>query len=307
MKAARQEPVEPSLETTRTLGRSGRSLGAPPEPRGETRGRRPARKKPGRTGRRDRPSARPAPRRKQLRVLTRTYTGSTEAKALDQLCALGAEVRVAYDTTSTRLHAKAWHFHRDSGFTTAYIGSSNLTHSAQVDGLEWNVRVSGARNPTIIVDEFCVSVDHARFMARVFNQAGIRSGAICGTTPDSERKGALSHLARGEVNVVFSVGLFNEGIDVPTVDTLFLLRSTDSATLFLQQLGRGLRRHESKGACLVLDFVGQHRREFPNNFRRQVEELRVQGDVSLATFLEQRGLELEDVYASKRSWSELRE
>ncbi len=85
-----------------------------------------------------------------LRVLTTTYTGSTEARALDALREIGAEVRVSYDTTGTRLHAKAWLFHRRSGFSTAYIGSSNLTHSAQVSGLEWNVRVSGARNPDVI-------------------------------------------------------------------------------------------------------------------------------------------------------------
>lgn len=71
-----------------------------------------------------------------LRVLTTTYTGSTESKALDMLEAIGADVRISYDTSTTRLHAKAWLFHRRSGFSTAYIGSSNLTHSAQVNGLE---------------------------------------------------------------------------------------------------------------------------------------------------------------------------
>ena len=87
---------------------------------------------------------------KQLRVLTTTYTGSTEGRALDELSELGADVRVSYDMSTTRLHAKAWLFHRAEGFSTAYIGSSNLTHSAQVSGLEWNVRVSGARNPDVI-------------------------------------------------------------------------------------------------------------------------------------------------------------
>jgi HKD family nuclease len=81
-----------------------------------------------------------------LRVLTTIYTDSTEADALDALVKAGAQIRVSYDTTGTRLHAKAWAFHRDSGFSTAYVGSSNLTHQAQVSGLEWNVRVSGARN-----------------------------------------------------------------------------------------------------------------------------------------------------------------
>jgi HKD family nuclease len=85
-----------------------------------------------------------------LRVLTTTYTGSTEEEAIQLLMSLGADVRVSYDTSSTRLHAKAWLFHRDSGFSTAYVGSSNLTHSAQQSGLEWNIRVSAARNISVI-------------------------------------------------------------------------------------------------------------------------------------------------------------
>jgi len=483
-----------------------------------------------------------------LRVLTTTYTGSTEGRALDELKRAGAQIRVSYDLSTTRLHAKAWLFHRASSFSTAYIGSSNLTHSAQVSGLEWNVRVSGARNPDVIgkvdavfesywqsgdfvpydaaefsarmeqapdggprillspvelrpdpfqerlleqialsrerghhrnllvsatgtgktvmaavdyarlratlprarllfvahreeilsqslatfryalrdasfgelwvggrrpqrfehvfasiqslnaagcehidprhfdiviVDEFhhaaarsyrtllehvrpiellgltatpersdglpllhwfdnriaaelrlwdaidqhrlcpfvyygisdgldlrqvpwrrghgyditelsnlltaddawarmvikqlaehvddvrtmralgfCVSVSHARFMARVFREAGITATAVWADSPEEERRDALTDLAAGRVNVVFSVDLFNEGIDVPVVDTLLFLRPTDSPTLFLQQLGRGLRRSVGKTACTVLDFVGQHRKEF---------------------------------------------
>ncbi len=485
---------------------------------------------------------------RRLRVLTTTYTGSTEGRALDELQQAGAEIRVSYDLSTTRLHAKAWLFHRASGFSTAYIGSSNLTHSAQVSGLEWNVRVSGARNPdvlgkvgavfenywnggdfapydaaefaervkpeadtgpgillspielrpepfqerlleqialareqghhrnllvsatgtgktvmaavdyarlratlprarllfvahreelleqslatfryalrdaafgelwvggqrprlfehvfasiqslsaagyaniapdhfdVVIVDEFhhaaapsyrallehvdplellaltatpersdglpllgwfgdriaaelrlwdaidqhrlapfvyygiadsldlrqipwrrghgydvtelsnlltaddawarlvirqlvehvedprrmralgfCVSVLHAQFMARVFRKAGIAATAVWGNSPDDERRAALTDLAAGRVNVVFSVDLFNEGLDVPVVDTLLFLRPTDSPTLFLQQLGRGLRRSPGKSVCTVLDFVGQHRKEF---------------------------------------------
>ncbi len=77
-----------------------------------------------------------------LRVLTTTYTGSTERRALDLLVELGAQVKVSYDTQTTRLHAKAWLFHRSTGFSTAYIGSSNLSKAAMVDGREWNVRLS---------------------------------------------------------------------------------------------------------------------------------------------------------------------
>lgn len=86
---------------------------------------------------------------------------------------------------------------------------------------------------------FCVSVRHARFMARVFNEAGIKATAVWADTPDAERRAALRDLKHGTVNVLFSVDLFNEGVDVPVVDTLLFLRPTDSPTLFLQQLGRG--------------------------------------------------------------------
>jgi superfamily II DNA or RNA helicase len=482
-----------------------------------------------------------------VRVLTTTYTDSTESAALEALQAAGAQVRVSYETGGTRLHAKAFLFHRDSGYSTAYIGSSNLTHTAQVTGLEWNVRVSAARNrsvidkvaatfdsywdgrdfepyeradferrrprpspaagfvlpPTelrlepfqarlleqialarlqgrhrnllvaatgtgktvmaavdyarlrnalprsrllfvahreqlldqalatfrhalrgpdfgeawvggrrperfehvfasiqslhanglpdlaadhfdvVIVDEFhhaaadsytwlldrlsprellgltatpertdgrsvldwfdgrlaaelrlwdaidqrrlvpfayygvhdgldlrqvpwrrgagydperlgklltandvwaravlqqlaqrtdgpsevraigfCVSVDHARFMARVFRDAGVAAAAIWAEHDRDERDRVLDDLAAGRLNVVFAVDLLNEGIDVPGVDTLLLLRPTDSPTLFLQQLGRGLRLSTGKASCTVLDFVGRHRSEF---------------------------------------------
>ena len=484
-----------------------------------------------------------------LRVLTTTYTGSTERRAVDQLVEIGADVRISYDLTTTRLHAKAWVFHRRSGFSTAYVGSSNLTHSAQVTGLEWNVRASEARNPdvlgkfaavfdsywaggdfvpydasqfdeehrraggvdrgpqvilspielrpfpfqerllelvelsrqrghhrnllvaatgtgktvmaaldygrlrqdlarsrllfiahreeildqslatfryalrdasfgekwvggsrptrfehvfasiqslnaadlkalppdhfdVVIVDEFhhaaaasytrvldhlepvellgltatpersdglpvlqwfddriaaelrlwdaidqqhlapflyfgihdgldlrnipwrrgrgydvealsnaytssdawarlvvqqvaahtepatmrclgfCVSVEHARFMAQRFSRHGIDAVAIWGDSPRTEREAALRDLADGKVRAVFSVDLFNEGVDVPAVDTVLMLRPTESPTLFLQQLGRGLRKATGKAFCTVLDLVGTHRREF---------------------------------------------
>ncbi len=586
---------------------------------------------------------------RQLRVLTTTYTGSTEKAALEQLADLGADVRVSYDVSTTRLHAKAWVFHRESGFSTAYVGSSNLTHSAQVTGVEWNVRASAARNPdvvakfravfesywhggdyqpfdptqfeeewqragrtdsgpqvllspielrpipfqerllellelsrmqgyhrnllvsatgtgktvmaaldyarlaeslnrarllfiahreeildqslatfrhairdpsfgekwvggarptkfehvfasiqslsrasldgirdhfdVVIVDEFhhaaarsytrvleqlepaellgltatpersdglpilpwfddriaaelrlwdaidqqylapflyygihdgldlsdipwqrgrgydtqalsdlytsadawarlvikqldqhtdvgsmqclgfCVSVDHARFMARHFNEAGIASVAVWGDSPRAERESALRDLAKGDVKAVFSVDLFNEGVDVPKVDTVLMLRPTESPVLFLQQLGRGLRKSRDKPYCIVLDFVGTHRKEFrfdrryrallggtrrdveravqqqfpflpagcnmqldeksseivlrslrqaiPSQWRARVDELRSLRSehpaIDLVDFVEESGLDLDDLYANGHSWSELLE
>ncbi|MFD5100549.1 DUF3427 domain-containing protein [Streptomyces albidochromogenes] len=109
---------------------------------------------------------------------------------------------------------------------------------------------------------FCVSVAHAEFMAEFFRQAGLNAVALSGKTPSPERKSAVDELRAGKLQVIFSVDLLNEGLDVPDVDTLLLLRPTSSATVFLQQLGRGLRRSEHKAVLTVLDFIGQHRKEF---------------------------------------------
>lgn len=487
---------------------------------------------------------------KPLRVITTTYTGSTELRALQALVEIGAEVKISYDTASTRLHAKAWCFHRATGFSTVYIGSSNLTFSAQVTGREWNVRASERRNAdlietfdrvfetywadphfepldatrfakatawesddsiatpftiepypfqrqileqleverrrgrdhnlvvaatgtgktvvaaldyrqlrhrlsrsrllfvahrkeileksrttfrhvlqdgsfgelwvagekpqrwehvfasiqslstvdlevldpeqfdVVIVDEFHhaaaatysklidhlrpiqlvgltatpertdaldilrwfdgrmavelrlwdaleqdllspfhyygihdgtdlsdvtwrrgrgydaveltnvytgddlwvgkvlaevrekvgdpqamralgfgVSIAHCEFLADRFNRAGIIARAVSANTSPGERDDALRALSSGEVQVLFSVDLFNEGIDVPAIDVVLMLRPTESATVFLQQLGRGLRRSHDKDVLTVLDFVGHQTKTFRFDLR----------------------------------------
>jgi superfamily II DNA or RNA helicase/HKD family nuclease len=109
---------------------------------------------------------------------------------------------------------------------------------------------------------FCVSVAHAEFMAKTFRDAGVRALAVSGSTPAAERAQALQDLRDRKVNALFAADLFNEGLDLPEVDTVLFLRPTESATLFLQQLGRGLRRTRDKAVLTVLDFVGHHRKEF---------------------------------------------
>jgi superfamily II DNA or RNA helicase len=109
---------------------------------------------------------------------------------------------------------------------------------------------------------FCVSKEHAAFMARQFSQAGLASVAITGDDPADVRDRHLASLQAGELRCVFSVEVLGEGVDVPSVDTLLLLRPTASATLFTQQLGRGLRRAALKSHLTVIDLIGQHRREF---------------------------------------------
>lgn len=109
---------------------------------------------------------------------------------------------------------------------------------------------------------FCVGVAHAEYMARIFNQAGISAVALSGSTKREMRSQAIKDLAAGRVKSIFTADLFNEGVDLPDVDTLLFLRPTESATLFLQQLGRGLRRTKHKPVLTVLDFVGNQRAEF---------------------------------------------
>jgi superfamily II DNA or RNA helicase/HKD family nuclease len=114
---------------------------------------------------------------------------------------------------------------------------------------------------------FCVSVSHAEFMAKRFIAAGINALAVTGATPADDRAEAVRQLRSGEVQILFTVDLFNEGFDVPEIDTVLFLRPTESATLFLQQLGRGLRKTESKACLTVLDFIGRQHQEFRFDLR----------------------------------------
>ena len=126
---------------------------------------------------------------------------------------------------------------------------------------EWRRLASDARQSRAIV---CwVSVAHAEFMTDWLNRAGLPAACVVGATASEERRRAPQRLLSGELCALVTVDLYNEGIDLPMVDTLLLLRPTQSPVLFQQQIGRGLRlAPPKKESCLVLDFVGQHRTEF---------------------------------------------
>ncbi|MEV1330920.1 DUF3427 domain-containing protein [Micromonospora costi] len=207
---------------------------------------------------------------------------------------------------------------------------------------------------------FCVSIGHAAFMADWFTQHGVPSAAVTSEVDRPEQRDLIRDFKAGKLRVLFTVDLFNEGVDLPMVDTIFLLRPTESATIFLQQLGRGLRLDDDKPCLTVLDFIGgQHanfrfdlrwraltgasRREVydavaqdfptlpsgchieldrvakdvvlrnleravPSSKNSMVAELRRLGDVTLAEFLRDTGLEIEDVYRSAAlgGWTGLR-
>lgn len=125
---------------------------------------------------------------------------------------------------------------------------------------EWRRLASDARRSRALV--LCVSVAHAEFMTDWLNRAGLPAACVVGTTAGEERRRAPQRLHNGELCALVTVDLYNEGIDLPMVDTLLLLRPTQSPVLFQQQIGRGLRLAPGKESCLVLDFVGHHRAEF---------------------------------------------
>ena len=104
---------------------------------------------------------------------------------------------------------------------------------------------------------FCISKRHADFMASVFDRAGYNAVAVYSDSA-VRRHEALSQLEQGQLDILFSVDLFNEGTDLPAIDTVLMLRPTESKILFLQQLGRGLRLHKGKQHLVVIDFIGNH-------------------------------------------------
>ncbi|WP_368169307.1 DUF3427 domain-containing protein [Aeromonas sp. R4-3] len=118
---------------------------------------------------------------------------------------------------------------------------------------------------------FCVSRDHADFMCKAFLLKGIKADILTSDNRD-ERHSKQQDLRTGVINILCVVDIFNEGVDIPEVDTLLFLRPTESLTIFLQQLGRGLRLANDKECCTVLDFVGNARAEydFAQKFRALV-------------------------------------
>lgn len=116
---------------------------------------------------------------------------------------------------------------------------------------------------------FCVSKEHANFMSKRFNELGIPSIALTDESKKEERAEAKKRLVNKEIKFIFVVDLYNEGVDIPEINTILFLRPTESLTVFLQQLGRGLRLHEDKECLTVLDFVGQAHKNysFEDKFR----------------------------------------
>ena len=111
---------------------------------------------------------------------------------------------------------------------------------------------------------FCAHIDHAKYMEKAFNERGIPSLCLTGENSVQEREEGIKRLEseNDELEVIFTVDIFNEGVDIPSINLVLMLRPTDSPIIFIQQLGRGLRKYGEKMFLTVLDFIGNHQKAF---------------------------------------------
>jgi superfamily II DNA or RNA helicase len=143
---------------------------------------------------------------------------------------------------------------RSSRFDEEALTRAVATRSRAQNALEqWRLK-AGRRTLA-----FCCSMNHADFMARFFRDAGVRAVAVHSGSTSGPRAVSLEQLREGALDVVFAVDMFNEGVDLPNVDTIMMLRPTESRVLWLQQFGRGLRTAPDKPHVTVVDYIGNHR------------------------------------------------
>lgn len=143
---------------------------------------------------------------------------------------------------------------RSNRFDPEELEAAVVTETRAANALEQHEKRGGSRTVA-----FCCSVRHARFMRDYFAKAGKRVAAVYSDTDSDPRASSLEKLASGELDVLFAVDMFNEGVDLPAIDTVMMLRPTESKILWLQQLGRGLRKSDDKDRLSVIDYIGNHR------------------------------------------------
>ncbi|MCY4207403.1 MAG: DUF3427 domain-containing protein [Roseovarius sp.] len=143
---------------------------------------------------------------------------------------------------------------RNGRFDEKELGNAVATRVRAENALEQLKKRGGSKTLG-----FCVSVSHADFMAGFARRQGFRAVAVHSGSKSAPRAASLMKLEDGLLDIVFAVDMFNEGVDVPSIDTVLMLRPTESIVVWLQQLGRGLRRIESKKHLSVIDYIGNHR------------------------------------------------
>lgn len=166
----------------------------------------------------------------------------------------------------TDLRQLAW---RGGDYPVGELGELYTGHHGRVKAVVEAIHQWVEEPATMRALGFCVTKQHARFMAEQFAKLGFAADFLTGDDEQARREEVLARLAAGQLQAVFSVDVLGEGVDLPDVDTLLLLRPTQSPVLFAQQLGRGLRQSPGKTSCTVLDLIGQHRSEYRYDQRYQ--------------------------------------
>ena len=216
-----------------------------------------------------------------LRVITTTYLGATDARALDALVnEFGAEVRVNYETDRTRLHAKAWLLRRNTGFHTAYVGSSNLSHAALVDGLEWNVRLSAISTPHLL-EKFRATFDsyweNREFELYRPGEDGVRLRSALETASGSRARDGITMTLSGlEVHPKPYQAEMLEELDAERTihdrHRNLIVAATGTGKTVIAALDYRRLARDIHGRDLTLLFVA-HRKEILQQSRRMYQEV----------------------------------
>ncbi len=163
------------------------------------------------------------------------------------------------DLSGLDFSAVAW---RRGGYDQAQLSGLVEGNTARADWVMSQTETHVADIKQVRGLGFCVSIAHAEFMARYCSEKNIPAVALTANSPQDVRDKAQRKLEQREIRFIFTVDLFNEGVDIPFLDTVLFLRPTESLTVFLQQLGRGLRLHDEKSHLTVLDFIAPQDRRF---------------------------------------------
>lgn len=138
----------------------------------------------------------------------------------------------------------------------------NLTLEQRIDHIIEKSRYYGYSGEKLHGLMFVSRVEEANILTEKFNERGIKCIALTGEHGDNARENAIEKLENGEIEYIITVDIFNEGVDIPCVNQVILLRPTESSIVYIQQLGRGLRKNENKEFVVVLDFIGNYEKNF---------------------------------------------
>ena len=138
----------------------------------------------------------------------------------------------------------------------------NLVSSERVKHIIEKINYYGHSGDRVQGLMFCSSKEEARTLSQALNEAGLKTTALTGDNTQEEREEAIQKLENGELQYILTVDIFNEGIDIPFLNQIVMLRQTQSSIIFIQQLGRGLRKHNSKDYVTIIDFIGNYKNNY---------------------------------------------